>query len=148
MNAERYTLDANILFYALSQDAGLKHEVACQLWKSAVHHDCVLTLQAVGETYNAFSRKAGGRMEDAQQALSDLITLVPVVCANEDDLRIAMQLRKERPVQFWDAMLWTTARRNGCRVILTEDFQDHVEWDGVRYVNPFKVAPTELWQYL
>jgi predicted nucleic acid-binding protein len=34
-------------------------------------------------------------------------------------------------------MLWATARRAGCRLIVTEDFQDGRELGGVRFVNPF-----------
>jgi predicted nucleic acid-binding protein len=34
-------------------------------------------------------------------------------------------------------MLWATARRAGCRLIVTEDFQDGRELRGVWFVNPF-----------
>ena len=38
---------------------------------------------------------------------------------------------------FWDAMLWTTARQAGCRLLLSEDLQDGQTLGGVTCVNPF-----------
>ena len=40
-------------------------------------------------------------------------------------------------LSFWDAMLWATARRAGCSVLLSEDFQDGRRLDGVLFVDPF-----------
>lgn len=148
MIADRYTLDANILFYALNPDDAIKHQIAMRLWRGAPENNCVLTLQALGEVYHAVSRKAPPHAVEARRALTLLTSLVPVITADQDDFLTVLQLHGERPVQFWDAMLWATARRNGCRVILTEDIQDRVNWDGVLYVNPFKVSPIELHPYL
>ncbi len=148
MSADRYTLDANILFYALNPDDMLKHHVAMRLWEGATANDCVLTLQALGEVYHAVNRKASARVAEARRALMLLASVVPVVSANRDDFISVLQLHGERPVQFWDSMLWATARRSGCHVILTEDFQDRVDSDGVRYLNPFKTTASELEPYL
>lgn len=148
MSADRYTLDANILFYALNPDDAIKHQIAMRLWRGAAENNCVLALQALGEVYHAVSRKARGQAAEARRALTLLTSLVPVVTANQDDFLTVLELHGERPVQFWDAMLWATARRHGCKTILTEDIQDRVDWDGVRYVNPFHVSPTELHPYL
>lgn len=148
MSADRYTLDANILFYALNSDDAIKHEIAMRLWRGATENNCVLTLQALGEVYHAVSRKARPHAAEARRALMLLTSLVPVVTANQDDFLTVLQLHGERPVQFWDGMLWATAKRHSCKTILTEDIQDREDWDGVRYLNPFRVSPTELYPYL
>lgn len=41
-------------------------------------------------------------------------------------------------LSFWDALVWATARDADVPVVLSEDFQDGREIEGVRFVNPFK----------
>jgi len=41
-------------------------------------------------------------------------------------------------------MLWATARDAGCRVILSEDFQDGQMLEGVTFLNPFAVRNRDL----
>ena len=148
MSADRYTLDANILFYALSPDDYDKHRIALRLWEGATANDCVLALQTLGEVYHAVTRKARDRADDARRALAILASTVPIVSANNDDFLTVLEIHRQRPVQFWDAMLWATARRNGCEVIITEDLQDRSERDGVQYLNPFKASVSQLEAYL
>jgi predicted nucleic acid-binding protein len=38
---------------------------------------------------------------------------------------------------FWDAMLWMTAKRAGCQLLLSEDGDDGRSLRGVTLVNPF-----------
>ena len=40
-------------------------------------------------------------------------------------------------LSFWDAMLWATAKRAGCQVLISEDGQDGRLLGGVTWVNPF-----------
>ena len=148
MSAERYTLDANVLFYALSPDDHFKHSIALGLCEGATANDCVLTLQTLGEVYHAITRKARVRADEARRALTLLASTVPVVSAHKEDFLTVLEIHGERPLQFWDAMLWATARRNGCRVILTEDFQDRTDWGGVHYLNPFHASVSQLESYL
>ncbi len=41
-------------------------------------------------------------------------------------------------------MLWATARRAGCRLLLSEDFQDGRDLGGVLFLNPFDPANRRL----
>lgn len=137
MSAERYTLDANILVYAIDPTDPRKHEIARNLWEAARDNPCVLTTQTLAETYNAVSKKKPERAEDAYVALSALSSEVHVVSANVSDFEDAMTAHRSRPVHFWDAMLWSTARRHGCKVIVTENMPDWPLVEGVLYFNPF-----------
>ena len=47
-------------------------------------------------------------------------------------------------LSFWDAMLWATAKRAGCRMLFSEDLQDGRRLDGVLFVNPFAPANRKL----
>ncbi|WP_148361046.1 PIN domain-containing protein [Acidiphilium multivorum] len=38
---------------------------------------------------------------------------------------------------FWEAMIWATAKKHGCRILFTEDGQAGRTLGGVTIVNPF-----------
>jgi predicted nucleic acid-binding protein len=148
MSGERYTVDANILVYAIDLDSGYKHYLAKRLWAAMQRRNCLLTTQTLAETYNAISKKRPAHTEEACRLLSMLAISVPVVSADSSDFELAMVAHRSRPIHFWDAMLWATARRYGCRTILTEDQQDKPVVDDVRYTNPFAVPEADLARFL
>ena len=49
----------------------------------------------------------------------------------------AIQATRRFSISCWDALIWATARQNGVQTMLTEDQQDGMALDGVRFVNPF-----------
>ncbi len=49
MSAERFTLDANILVYAVDAREGRKRELATRIIEAAAGLNCPLALQVVGE---------------------------------------------------------------------------------------------------
>ena len=146
-STELYTLDANILFYAVDSNAGAKHRLAVDLVVAASRRTCVMTVQALGEAYFSFWRKHRDRMDEARFLLTEVRETTKVVAASTEDFAEAMAEHERRNVQFWDALLWATARRNGCRLILTEDIPDSRLIGGVRYLDPFTASTAELAPY-
>ena len=63
---------------------------------------------------------------------------MPVQAADVGDLSAALEAVRAHRLAFWDAMLWASARRAGVRHMLTEDLQDGLASQGVRFINPFK----------
>ena len=53
----RFSLDTNILVYAVDRDSGERHELARELIGRAAQRDCVLTVQALAEFFHATTRK-------------------------------------------------------------------------------------------
>ena len=51
MASQRFSLDTNILVYAVDRDAGARHEAARSIMLRAAQADCLLTLQALGEFF-------------------------------------------------------------------------------------------------
>lgn len=141
-------MDANILFYALDAEAERKHIIAKQLLEGALQNQCVLTLQALAETYHAISRKKPQLTQEASRILEELAEFVPVVAADMEVFTLAMENQRTRKTQFWDTMLWATAKKHGCHTILSEDAQDRPEANGVRYIDPFRVPPVDLTPFL
>ena len=61
---KRFTFDTNILIYAVNTDAAEKHQIASFLLDAATQKDCLLTMQALGEFFNATRRKGSASMDE------------------------------------------------------------------------------------
>jgi len=140
MNVERISLDTNLLFYAVDRDSGQRHQRAQELIKEvALHQDCILTLQVLGEFFAAVTRKGRMTVEEAQAQVQDWQLLFTVTSATHVTFRRAMKAVQQHEFAFWDAMIWAVAREAGVTLLLSEDFQHNRVLDGVRFVNPFLV---------
>ena len=69
---------------------------------------------------------------------------MPVVAADETCLIDAMDAVADYQMAFWDAMIWATAKRAGCRLLVSEDGQDGRTLGGVSIINPFGPTPSPL----
>lgn len=132
----RLTLDTNVLVYAADRTTD-RHVQAAEFVGRAASADCIQTLQSFSECFHVLCRKKRVAVSEARRMLRSFQTLFPVVAAAPADLDSAMDLVERHQLGFWDALLRATARREGCRMILTEDGKDGQSIDGVLLVNPF-----------
>jgi predicted nucleic acid-binding protein len=139
----RLTFDSNILVYTLSR-ADPRHAAAASLLARATRADCVQTLQSLAECFRVITTKLRLDPRQARAEIDGFRTAFPVCTADEDDLDRAMRAVEGHNLSFWDAMLWATARRAGCRLLLSEDFQDGRDLGGVLFLNPFDPANRRL----
>ncbi|MEK0083072.1 PIN domain-containing protein [Geminicoccaceae bacterium SYSU G07066] len=137
------TLDADILVYALQADDD-RHGSARAIVARAIAGDCVQTLQSLAECFHALVRERRLPPERARSEVEALRRNLPVEAAAPEDLERAMWAVTRHQLSFWDAMLWATARRAGCRLILSEHVHDGRDLDGVMFVNPFDPASAKL----
>ena len=142
--ATKVTLDTNILIYAIDSSEGAKHLLASKILLRAATSRQPLMLQSLSE-FSAVVRK---------KRLMSLATLKKIIDYHRstfeieppvvEDLLDALQANEDHKLPIWDALFWATARRSGCQIIFSEDFQDGRELGGVRFVNPFKLSLKEL----
>jgi predicted nucleic acid-binding protein len=137
MSGERFSLDTNVLVYAVDIDAGERHGRLRELVDRAIDVDCVLTLQVLGEFFHAVTRNGRKPTREAAEQVRDWQTLFPVVAAQAEDFDRAVMAVLRHGLTFWDAMLWSTAKAACVTVLLTEDFQRDRVLEGVRFRNPF-----------
>ena len=137
---ERFTLDTNLLVYAIDSAGGARHDAAGQIIQHAVRLDCWLTIQAVCEFYAAVTRKGIVQPPDAAAQAADWLDLFPCTAASEAAARTALADAAVGRASYWDALLVATASEAGCRVILTEDLVDGADLGGVRIRNPFSAS--------
>jgi predicted nucleic acid-binding protein len=140
---DRFSLDTNILFYAVDRDAGERHERCMDLMKRAARRDCVLTVQALAEFFHATTRKGLLEQSGASAFVRDWLEVFCVTSADDAALVDAMDAVQEHRMSFWDAMLWATARQAGCAAIVSEDMQDGRRLSGVEFINPFAANAEE-----
>ena len=63
MSAERFSLGANVFFYAIDTHEADRHRRAAEVIEgAALEHDCIVALQAYGEFFAASTRK--GKNDD------------------------------------------------------------------------------------
>ena len=90
-------------------------------------------------------RERGFEPTRAQSILREYRVIPPrVVGAIANDTDEAMRADAAHGLQFWDAMRRATARRARCRLILTEDFADGHNLEGVTFVDPFEPENARL----
>ena len=133
----RFTLDTNILFYAVDTDAGAKHEIARSIVGRAAHANCVLTVQSLAEFYHSVTRKRAAESAKAVRLVLRWRQLFATTAADTETVENAVQLEQDHGVSFWDAMLLATARQAACAVVLSEDMQDGHRLTGLEIITPF-----------
>ena len=147
MNADRYTrytFDTNVLLHSLDARAPQKHRQALFLIGHADQGRCIVPLQTLGELCNVAAKKRGDLLPRAQEFVEDLRELFHTVSASSDDILEALTALQQHGLQFWDALLWATARRAGCTLLLSEDLQDGRVLEGVLFRNPFHLSQSEI----
>lgn len=137
MSAERFTLDTNILVYAVDDRAGPRQAKAAEVIERAVRGDCRLTLQAVSEFYAAVTRKGIVPARDAAMIAADWLELFACVPASAEAARLALDAAATGRAAYWDALLVASAAEAGCVAVLTEDLGAGATLFGVRIVDPF-----------
>jgi predicted nucleic acid-binding protein len=136
----RFTLDTNLLVYAIDSTAGPRHEIAVEIVQRAARLDCWLTLQAVSEFYAVATRKGIVPPPDAAAQAADWLKLFPCAAASAAAVRIALGDAVAGRASYWDALLIATAGEAGCVWILTEDLADGTDASGVHVHNPFSAS--------
>jgi predicted nucleic acid-binding protein len=140
----RFSIDTNVLVYAATPQSGRKHHAAIDVVERATNLDCVVTLQALGELFRILTAKLKVPAANATVVVQKLRSAMPVVAADESCLIDAMDAVAGHNLSFWDAMMWATAKRAGCRLLLSEDGDDGRMLGGVTLVNPFASPRSSL----
>jgi len=132
-----FTIDSNILVYAVDADAGSKHRVALDVVARAATANCVLTVQALAEFFFVTTRKGHLAADAAEQMVSLWKRTFGTTVFDTRALDAAMALVRDRRLAFWDAALIAAARGQGCRHLISEDMQHGQSIEGLEIVNPF-----------
>jgi predicted nucleic acid-binding protein len=132
------SFDTNLLVYAVDEKAGARHDRAADLVERAMRRGaCIQTLQSFCELFHVLTRKLKVTPPRAEALVESWMALLPVEPIGLPDIAQAMRAAREHKLQFWDAMIWATARRVGVGCLFSEDLQDGRSLEGVRFIDPF-----------
>lgn len=138
MTDRRFTLDTNVLVYAIDSAEGEKHRRAKEIVERAAQADCVLAIQALGEFYVTSQRRRLLPAADAAAQVADWVELFATMAAAEANVVTAAREAAAARFGHWDAMLLATADSHGCAAVLSEDMVDGAVLGGVTVRNPFR----------
>lgn len=105
----RFSLDTNILGYAVDRNAGTRHKRPQMLMGQAARCNCVLTVQALAEFLHAATRKELLEPERASAFVRNWLGVCQVTADDDGALGDALDAVEEHHLSFWDAMLWAWA---------------------------------------
>ncbi|HEV2716098.1 MAG TPA: PIN domain-containing protein [Terriglobales bacterium] len=132
------SFDTNVLVYATAARADARVSRAQDLLARAMRATTsILLLQSLAEFSNVAIRKARIPAKAVKTTIEAWRAVLPVHSADDSDLVLALEAVRAHRLPFWDAMLWASARRAGVRHMLSEDFQDGFDLQGVTFINPF-----------
>jgi predicted nucleic acid-binding protein len=125
-------LDTNVLLYLLSADAARADRA-----EEIVAQGGVVSVQVLNEFASVATRKLGMRIPETVEALRAVRALCKVVPLQLETHDLGMQIAERHRLSLYDAMIAAAARLAGCKVILSEDMQDGLRFEGMRIRNPF-----------
>ncbi|MDB5479262.1 MAG: putative nucleic-acid-binding protein contains domain [Caulobacteraceae bacterium] len=137
MSAEPFSLDTNILVYALDSAAGARHTLAAEIIARAATCDCRLTLQSLSEFYVVVTRKGIVPKTEAAAQVEDWLLLFPTLAPTPAAVRAALGHASAGRASYWDALLVATAGEGGCEIVLSEDMAGGGRLGSVTVFNPF-----------
>ncbi len=138
-----YLLDSNIIVYAFDARDVLKRRRAIEVvGRLAELNIAAISTQILGETYVSLTHRSrvAMDMDEAERAIWRLVSLFEVFDLSIESVREAIRVARLFRLQYWDALLVSTARLSGLSCLLSEDMQDGQMIEGVVIRNP--LAPS------
>ena len=137
MTTDRFTLDTNILIYVHDIADPTRRQLASQLVRDAAHEDCVLTLQSIGECFNALRRKMRDTPANAMARALAYANTFALIEPTRTAMHTALAAAGSGRFSYWDAFLLATAAESGCSICLSEDMHDGAKLGSITVRRPF-----------
>ena len=135
---EKTFVDSNVLIYAHDIDAGTKNRIANsllrQLWE---YRTGVLSVQVLQEFYVSITHKVAKPISrtEARMVVDEYSRWSIETTPN--DIATAFRIEDEARINFWDALIITSALKRGANRILSEDLNAGQRISGIVIENPF-----------
>lgn len=137
----RFLLDTNVLVYAQDKDEPERqHRAIDLLERIQVGPQAVaVSTQVLGEYFSVVSRRFSDALsvDVIADQIRRFMEMFDVVTTDANVVLEAIRGVSRYRLSFYDAQIWAAARLNGIPVVLSEDFTDGQEIEGVRFANPF-----------
>lgn len=124
MSVERFSPDANVLFYAIDSNDPRRHQIAAEIIeRAALNHDCIVPLEAYCDFVAAATRQGKMTIEEAGAQVTDWQFLFTTVYPTPSSLPQAIEAVAQHNLSFGDAKIGAVVKDIGSVVLLSEDLQ-------------------------
>jgi predicted nucleic acid-binding protein len=130
-------VDTNILVYAEDVVSAAKRTAALDLFEKLPHETTLIPVYVLGELYRVLAQKMKRSRAAARAAVLAWGDGFPLIELSSSIMLTAMDLAEEHQFGIWDSVVLASAVDAGCRLLLSEDFQEGFTWSGVTVTNPF-----------
>ena len=130
--------DTNILLYSATDQDPRKGDIARELIARAitVNHDGCISTQVLGEFANVMI----GKLQQTQETVDGYLDYFRDLLKTDVTINLvrhAIDVKEEYGIQFFDALIVSTAEKLGCTEIVSEDLNPDQTYRGMAVVNPF-----------
>ena len=144
----RLALDTNILVYAEGLNGVVMQQSALDLLDALPRNIVVLPAQVIGELFQVLVRKARRSPAQARAAILTWCEGFDLADTSQPVLLGAAELAVTHRLNFWDAIVLSSASEAGCRLLLSEDLKPGFTWNAVTVANPFASPKHPLLEHL
>lgn len=132
-------LDTNILLLSMQNRQPGKQAAARRVLERARGGSLVISTQVLMEFYSVATGKIVPRIPVpvAAEAVREFSEM-PVVEVTLSLVLGAVDRSHRAGISVWDALIVEAALSAGCTRLLSEDFREGAEFDGLRVVNPLR----------
>ncbi len=133
-------MDTNILVYMVDPRDVERQEKAIALLRMLEERGAgCLSVQCLSEFVNASMRKLTPPLTagEAYEQVSLLAGFWQVFDLTPQIVLEAARGVRDHGLAYHDAQIWAAARLNQVPLVFSEDFQDGLTLEGIRFVNPF-----------
>ena len=130
-------VDTNLLVYAEEPASGGKHRAAVDLFEKLPHETTLIPVYVLGELYRVLVRKTRRPAAKARELVLSWGDSFPLIELSSSVMLAAIDVSQQHQISIWDSVVLASAADAGCRLLLSEDFQEGFTWSGVTVTNPF-----------
>ena len=132
---DKIFIDTNILLYAYSTERN-KQEIAQNIINT--NNNIYISKQVINETINILIKKFKLNIKDIINVVKELEKEFIILDFDIQTQLNALKLKQNYNLQFYDALIVSTALENSCTILYSEDMQDKLVIEKkLKIINPF-----------
>ena len=132
---DKIFIDTNILLYAYSTEKN-KQEIAQSIINT--NNNIYISKQVINETINILIKKFKLNIKDIINVVKELEKEFIILDFDIQTQLNALKLKQNYNLQFYDALIVSTALENSCTILYSEDMQDKLVIEkNLKIINPF-----------
>ena len=132
---DKIFIDTNILLYAYSTEKN-KQEIAQNIINT--NNNIYISKQVINETINILIKKFKLNIKDIINVVKELEKEFIILDFDIQTQLNALKLKQNYNLQFYDALIVSTALENSCTILYSEDMQDKLVIEKkLKIINPF-----------